>query len=73
MFYFIFKNVKHSTKHGNYHVNKVKYLFLHIEEMGYKINVILSYKSYFILQQLKRVILHTHPLHSSAKGTRTLA
>ena len=34
--------------------------------------MILSYKSYFILQELYQVELHPHPLHSLAKGTQTL-
>ena len=33
--------------------------------------MILSYKSYFILQELYQVELHPHPLHSSAKVART--
>ena len=55
-----------------YHVNKVEQPLSSLEEMWYKINVILSYKSYFILQELYQVKLHPHPLHSSAKGTWTL-
>ena len=54
-----------------YHLNKVECSFLPIEEKQYKINVILSCKSYFILQGIYWVKLHPYPLHSSAKGTWT--
>ena len=33
--------------------------------------MILSYNSYFILQELYQVEPHPHPLYSLAKGTRT--